>query len=323
MAEKIKTTFIIILALGLLTAGVSLATNGFSKAPELPKFLKNNEGSKVASSTVSYINKELLPSGTKASLEEVTTEHDLYKIKMTIKGKEQTSYVTKDGKVLFPQKITMVTTSSTSSKATSSDQTQNSKKEIPKKETAKVELFVMSFCPYGNKAEQTMEPVYELLGDKVDWNIHYIVSEKNGKFSSLHGQPEVDQDARELCVLKNQGTKKWFEFANYVNENCGSEGKCWKEAAKENDLDPEKISSCAEENGDKMLKEEAQISNKKGASGSPTLFINGTESETVYEYGKPNTYKETICSAFEESPSECNEELSSSENSTNAGGSCN
>lgn len=322
MAEKIKSVFIIILALGLLTAGVSFATNGFSKAPELPKFLKNNEGSKVASSTVSYINKELLPSGTKASLEEVTTEHDLYKIKMTIKGKEQTSYVTKDGKVLFPQKITMVTTSSTSSKATSNDQTQNSQKEIPKEEKPKMELFIMSFCPYGNKAEQTMEPVYKLLGDKVDWNIHYIVSEQNGKLSSLHGQAELDQNARELCVLKNQGTKKWFEFANYVNENCGSEGKCWQKAAKDNNLDPEKITSCKDESGNEMQKEEAQISQEKGASGSPTLLINGVESEAVYKYGNPNAYKEAICSGFENPPAECKEELEAAENSQSNGGSC-
>jgi len=49
---------------------------------------------------------------------------------------------------------------------------------VPKVKTAKPEIkfFVMSFCPYGNQAEVGIEPVYQLLKDKVTWTPRYIIS---------------------------------------------------------------------------------------------------------------------------------------------------
>lgn len=48
----------------------------------------------------------------------------------------------------------------------------------PKKKSAKpeVKFFVMSFCPFGNQAEAGLEPVYQLLKDKVEWLPRYIFS---------------------------------------------------------------------------------------------------------------------------------------------------
>lgn len=40
-----------------------------------------------------------------------------------------------------------------------------------------VKFFVMSFCPYGNRAEEGLEPVYQLLKNKVDFKPQYIVSQ--------------------------------------------------------------------------------------------------------------------------------------------------
>lgn len=41
-----------------------------------------------------------------------------------------------------------------------------------------VKFFVMSFCPFGNQAEAGLEPVYQLLKDKVSWQPRYIVNDK-------------------------------------------------------------------------------------------------------------------------------------------------
>src|SRR5690349_1109323 len=38
----------------------------------------------------------------------------------------------------------------------------------------KVELFVMSQCPYGVQAEQAFEPVLEKLGADMDYHVDYI-----------------------------------------------------------------------------------------------------------------------------------------------------
>ncbi len=47
---------------------------------------------------------------------------------------------------------------------------------VQKSQRPKVDLFVMSFCPYGNQVEDALLPVVKLLGDKVDWQPHFIVS---------------------------------------------------------------------------------------------------------------------------------------------------
>lgn len=260
---------------------------------------------------VQFINNNLMGQGQSASIENVTSTDSLYKLGLKVQDQSYESYMTKDGSLFFTQGYDMT--------QSQDGQDQAQSEEIPQKEKPKVELFVMSFCPYGNQAELTMEPVYEQLGDQVDWNIHYIVSKQGDGFSSLHGQKEVAQDKRELCVLKEDGLGEWFDFATYVNDNCGSEGKCWKEAANEAGLSPNSISSCAEEKGDEYLSEEAKISKEKGASGSPTMFINGVESQTVYQYGKPDAYKKEICSGFKDKATECEEELESQSDSSSSG----
>ena len=139
--------------------------------------------------------------------------------------------------------------------------------------------------------------------------------------TSLHGQPEVDQNIREACVLKNNGKDAWMNFVTYVNANCGTDGKCWEAGAKSLGLDAAKISACMSSEGTALMKADAEKSNVAGASGSPTMIINGQNSQSVYQYGNSESYKKAICDAFNTAPEECGKVLSS-ETSTAEGGSC-
>lgn len=47
---------------------------------------------------------------------------------------------------------------------------------VKKSRHPKVDLFVMSFCPYGNQIEDALLPVVKLLGNNVDWQPHYIIN---------------------------------------------------------------------------------------------------------------------------------------------------
>ena len=44
----------------------------------------------------------------------------------------------------------------------------------PKLDKAELKFFVMSFCPYGNQIEDTLRPVFDLLGNKANITPHYI-----------------------------------------------------------------------------------------------------------------------------------------------------
>ena len=164
-----------------------------------------------------------------------------------------------------------------------------------------------------------MYPVYQLLKDKVEWKIHYIVSVDGTTVNSLHGQPEVDQDIREVCVKRDYGMDAFWKFMTYVNDNCGSNGACWEDAAKAAGADANKIKECLIKDGITLMKAEAEASSTAGASGSPTLIINGVKTNSVYSYGQSDTYKETICNAFNTAPSTCSTKLSSSSSTASSG----
>ena len=59
-----------------------------------------------------------------------------------------------------------------------------------------LELFVMSYCPFGVQAEEKIIPIVKEFGDKIDFKLQFIAQEKEAPsaqditpFTSLHGYP--------------------------------------------------------------------------------------------------------------------------------------
>lgn len=96
-----------------------------------------------------------------------------------------------------------------------------------------VELFVMSYCPYGVRAEENIAPLQELFGSKIDLKIRYIINvngETIDKVNSLHGITEAKEDARQLAIAKLYPNKLWDYLAEF-NRVCygggaASSGSC-------------------------------------------------------------------------------------------------
>ena len=261
-----------------------------------------------------------------ASVKEVVKDGNFYKVTLSFNGQEQPVYVTKDGKKLIQSLISFEEIEKQQELAKKQEEENN--KPVPKSDKPAVDLYVMSFCPYGNKAEDTLKPVYDLLKNKVDFNFHYIVSVSGDSIQSLHGEKEVVQNEREACVLKNYGKDKWFSFVSYVNSKCGSDGSCWEAGAKSLGINTAKITACVTADGLDLMKADEKISKEANASGSPTLKINGANSKAVYQYGNPESYKQAICDAFNTTPAECSKKLaavsgaSASAQTEAQGGSC-
>lgn len=258
-----------------------------------------------------------------AEVKDISEENGLYKITVNAGGRDMPTYVTKDGSKFFPQAIDFAEVEKQMAEAKKKQE--EASKPAPKSDKPVVDLYVMSFCPYGNKAEDTMKTVYELLKNKADFNFHYIVSVADDKIQSLHGEKEVVQNEREACVLKNYGKDKWFNFVSYVNKNCGADGACWEAGAKSLTIDTAKVNSCVASEGLALMKADADISSAAGASGSPTMLINGQTTQAVYQYGNSEGYKKAICDAFNTAPAECSKTLSAgtpAAQGTTQGGSC-
>lgn len=249
-------------------------------------------------------------SGGNATVKEVTEDGDLYKVVISFNGKDQPPvYVTKDGKKFIQQAVDF--SDIEKQQAEQKKKQEEANRPVEKRDIPEVSLYVMSFCPFGNKAEDTLKPVYELLRDKANFNFHYIVNvDENNTVQSLHGPKEVAENEREACVLKNYGKDKWMNFVAYVNSNCGSDGACWEAGAKNLGISTANISSCVQTEGVALMKTEQQVSDAANASGSPTLTVNGLTRQVVYQYGNSEAYKNEICQSFTNVPAECSKTLS-------------
>lgn len=268
----------------------------------------NAAGNKV----VAYINTNLIePGGEQAKFVNATEENQVYKVVTSYKSQDIEVYVSKDGSLLFLSSLDMTKNLNLT--------TQTQTTEVPKTAKPTVQLFVMSFCPYGIQAEKAMKPVVDLFGSKVTIVPHFIVSVDGDTVASLHGDVEVQEDMRQACILQEYGNAKFWEYVYAFDNTCTSStaATCWKTIAVQVSIDTTKIESCVATNGVSLMKTEADLAVSLGVSGSPTLIINGINYNGART---PDAFKTGICSGFTTEPAECSQTLNDTGSATS--GSC-
>ncbi len=88
-----------VIAAAIIIAGTIIYLNYSGKSCSKDQISAQDAASKA----IEYINKNILKGQATASLTGVTEENDLYKIEFTIKDQKIASYVSKNGKLLFPE----------------------------------------------------------------------------------------------------------------------------------------------------------------------------------------------------------------------------
>jgi len=307
-----------------VVAFVAIAFGLYYFTESKAKILKPEKAGEI---TLRFVNEKILQGQSQATLSGgLIEENGIYKLKLSIAGQEYTSYVTKDGKVFFPSGMDIPAEFIAGSGSENTGQDTG----IPKKDSAQALLFVMSYCPYGNQAEEAMLPVVNLLKDKADIQIHYVIYnnyngggskyclDKDNKYCSMHGIQELNQDVRELCVQKYQNDKFW-NFVKEANAKCTSQNvdTCWESAATAANIDIAKVKTCQKNEATALLEQEVQLAALYGISGSPQFVVNDTESNAART---AEGYKNAICSGFNNPPSECSQTLSGDGGSAPTGG---
>lgn len=99
---KINLRYVIAVVLVVVVAGSFFVFWQVKQGKiDLPVLLIGSRRNKFGEAAISFINANLLPPGTTASLMEVTNEGSVYKVKIKIGADEPDVYVSKDGKFLF------------------------------------------------------------------------------------------------------------------------------------------------------------------------------------------------------------------------------
>lgn len=138
----------------------------------------------------------------------------------------------------------------------------------------KLDLFVMSHCPYGAKALIATNDALQVFGDEMDLTIHFIGSGEGAELSSMHGPKEVEEDLHEICVQAHY--PKPAQFMKYMA--CISKDYAavdWKVCAKEAGVDTKVVETCsAGAEGKKLLGASFALASSLNITGSPTFLSN-------------------------------------------------
>ena len=265
-----------------------------------------------------FINDFLMQSGTKATIKSVTQEYGLYKMTIDIVSGQVESYVTKDGKLFFPQALDMdkiaaarnTPTGNATDSSTGADQSTTVTQKTTK---PKVELFVMSYCPYGTQIEKGLLPVLAALGNKIDFQLKFVSY-------SMHGQKELAENLTQYCIEQGQPTKLDAYLSCFLQN--GDSPTCLTQTG----INQSQVNTCVAKT-DKQYSVTSDFNNKVNyqgnypgfavnkadnekyqVGGSPTLIINGQDINSGRDSA---SLLKTICSAFPTAPAECQATLSS------------
>lgn len=255
---------------------------------------------------MTFINGILSAQNTIAELVSWKKESGMYKMNLKVKDQEVIVFLSSDGRYLFlTPGIDLWSLTKAPTEASSPQQEATSTPE--KRDRPDVKLFVMSYCPYGIQMEKALFPVYDLLKDKVDFQIYFVNY-------ILHGEKEMLENLRQYCIQKEDREG----FFNYLKcfDRTGNYSECLKEAK----IDEKKISQCMDDT-DKEFKLKDQFSKTEpppfpihndlnlryNVRASPTFVLNDI---LVDIERSPQKIKEAICNGFNTPPEECNQNLS-------------
>ncbi|MHB0996130.1 MAG: hypothetical protein ACYC2I_07160 [Elusimicrobiales bacterium] len=143
-----------------------------------------------------------------------------------------------------------------------------------------LEVFVMSQCPFGAMAENALLDAEKnkQLPEGLDLQVHFIGDAKRDEkgawtFNSLHGQPEWEENARQIFISRKFPDK----FRAYLLErNKEYSSPEWKKAAAAAKVDAEAVEKGFEE-AKAMLAEDFAATSALGISTSPSFVVNGRE----------------------------------------------
>jgi hypothetical protein len=267
---------------------------------------------KLAQKAIDYINNNGL-SSTPASLVSIAEESGLVKVKIDIGGNQFDSYVTKDGKYLFPQAIDI---SGTPADATNEDAAASNSApgpqtvaDIQKTDNPMLEAYVVARCPYGLQMQRAMaEAVKEQPSLAKYINVRYMgnVSSDGKTIDSMHGAAEAVENLRQICIRDEQPAKYWDYVACQMQ--AGDTAGCEKSTS----VDSAKLDTCITDTsrGVAYAQKDFALNAQYNVTGSPTLIL-GDQEISEFNFGgrSAEAIRTMVCGAFNSEPSFCSTPL--------------
>jgi glutaredoxin len=166
----------------------------------------------------------------------------------------------------------------------------------------RLDLFLMSDCPYCKKVMSAMPAVMSKFESRIELKVHYVTSihDKAGYeaysfkdkcmlfggdiwLCSLHGPAETEENLRSLCVQDLYPKKNRFlDYMACRHEDFGGD---WKVCAKSSKMDTADIEKCSTGvDGLSLLKDDHDLEKTLSIKASPTFMWNNKVIELPKQY---------------------------------------
>jgi len=248
-----------------------------------------------------------------------TKNHRMYSVNVKLAGPQGdtvfNSFITMDGKVLFPKGIDIEEYKQTIEKM------KNEKKEAEQKNTdnsnagassnkiikqsanPQLEAYVVSRCPYGLQMQRIMaEIIKEIPEASNNIMIRYMGAVVDNKITSMHGDAEAQENLRQICLREEQADKYWPYASCYIKE--GKTDECLTSSA----VDINKLNACMTDpsKGLAYAQVDFDLNKKYSVRGSPTLIMND-ERVSEFDFGgrTAEAVKSVLCGGFTTKPEYC------------------
>jgi FKBP-type peptidyl-prolyl cis-trans isomerase 2/glutaredoxin len=156
-----------------------------------------------------------------------------------------------------------------------------------------LDVFVMSYCPYGTQIEKALIPAWKLLKDKANIKVRFVSY-------VMHGDKETEENKIQLC-LREETDQFWNYLECFLDK--GDSAGCLNNVG----VDSAKLNDCMINKADSYWNVDKDLNTKYGVQGSPTIILDG---KNINVNRSPDAIKTAICDAFSSKPSECSQTLS-------------
>jgi len=293
-----------VIALVAALAGILLIVNTFrSKTDEF----KNK-------TIPAAIKKVLNSPDTKFEVTSVKDTNGVYEFVLKLENQSYTSYITKDGKILFTSGVKLDEIGKKPAAAASSTQAQKklTANDLKKSDQPTLTAFVVANCPYGLQTQRVFKKVLEEIPTIAsNLKVKYIGAITNGKITSMHGDAEAQENLKQICIRDEQSDLYWPYVNCYMQE--GKTDQCTASVG----VDTTKMNACTADakRGLAYAQKDFEAGNKLNVSGSPTLVLNDSQVVSEFDFGGrvPNSVKTIVCGGSKTPADYCTKDISTKE----------
>jgi len=257
----------------------------------------------LAQKAIDFINQNFfVESEEKATLVAVEEESGVYKFTMSVAGEEYTSYVTKDGKILFPDGFPLILEPE---EAVQSEP--KTCEDLVKSDEPILEAFVVSQCPFGTQMLRVLNEIVKNIPELNDYiKVKYMGDIQEGKITAMHGDEEAQENLRQICIREEQQDKYWDYINCYLQEGQGEQ--CLESSG----VVMMDLEQCMqdESRGLRYAQSDFDAQDEYEVTGSPTLILN-KENVSEFDFGgrTAEAVKTVICCGFNSPLDVCSEKL--------------